>query len=423
MKTFFDLIKDKESNSAHSKEEIDFIINSYTSGETKDDAMTSWLKAVCLNGMKFSETVDYTESIINSGERIYFNDYDGYVIDKHSTGGVGDKISLILGPILAACGCYVPMLVGRALGHTGGTLDKLESIPGYKGDLSLSEFQNIVKSVGISIMGQTQDICPADKKIYNLRDRTSTIKSFPLICGSIMGKKISEGIKGLVLDIKTGNGAFMTNENEAKSLGLHLSDIGKEFGVNVKYAVTDMNQPLGNYAGQLCEVVESMEALKGNGPDDMMRIVYHLGKISLDLAGIDNPENKIKSVIDSGLAHEILCKMIVAHGGDLKQIKNNPKYIQKIKAKNSGYLKLDNTWGMGYSILALSGNEDTINKVHDSQSGFRLFKKHGSFVNKNDIIGQMFCMDSSYLDRGVKIFEESFNIVPEEQYSYKLIYS
>ncbi|MBI45400.1 MAG: thymidine phosphorylase [Candidatus Marinimicrobia bacterium] len=423
MKTFSELIKEKKINKSHSKEEIDYIVNSYTLGETQDDMMAKWLKAICENSMNFDETVNYTNSIINSGKRVLFDDCDGYVIDKHSTGGVGDKISLILGPILAACGCYVPMIVGRYLGHTGGTLDKLESIDGYNGHLELDRFQHIVKDVGISIIGQTKDICPADKKIYNLRDKTSTIKSFPLICGSIMGKKISEGIEGLVLDVKTGNGAFMDDVNEAKALGQHLSDIGLKFGLDVKYAVTDMSQPLGDYSGQLCEVIESMETLKGNGPNDILDVIYYLGEISLSMAGIDNSKDKINHVIDNGSAYEVLCKMISAHGGDLSKIKYEPKYIKEIKVAKSGYLNFNQTKEMGNSILALSGHQNVINNIHDSQSGFRLFKKHGSFVEENDVIGEMFCMNQSYLNDAIEIFKDSFDVVNQKPNLYKLIYN
>jgi len=300
--------------------------------------MTEWLKAVCLNGMDFQETISYTNAIINSGKKIEFKNKKGFIIDKHSTGGVGDKVSLILGPILAACGCYVPMIVGRTLAHTGGTLDKLESIPGYNGLLRINKFKQIVNKVGISIIGQTDEICPADKKIYNLRDKTNTINSFPLICGSIIGKKIAEGIQGLVLDIKTGNGAFMKTKNEALALGRFLKKIGREYGIELQFSITDMNQPLGNYSGLLCEIIESMETLKGNGPKDLLEVVYYLGDRSLKMAGIDNPKIKIDEVINNGLAYEILCKMIHEHGGTLKKIKLNPKEIESIKSKKEGYI-------------------------------------------------------------------------------------
>ena len=207
------LIKSKKLSEKHTKEEIDFIINSYTLNKIKNETMYKWIKEVYDNGMDYMEVTYYTNAIINSGQIIKFNNPKGYIVDKHSTGGIGDKVSLILGPILAACGCYVPMIVGRSLGHTGGTLDKLESIPGYNGLLNIEKFKQIVDDIGISIIGQTDEICPADKKIYALRDKSNLIASFPLICGSIMGKKIAEGIDGLVLDIKAGNGAFMESES------------------------------------------------------------------------------------------------------------------------------------------------------------------------------------------------------------------
>ena len=211
------LIEDKSNSLPHTFSEIKHIVDISHNSNHFDDKIILWLKSVYKNGMNRSETINYTDAIISSGDKLNF-DLNGYIIDKHSTGGVGDKVSLILGPILAACGCYVPMIVGRALGHTGGTLDKLESIQNYNGLINLDKFKNIVKDVGISIIGQTNEICPADKKIYRLRDLSDTIDSFPLICGSIMGKKIAEGIEGLVLDIKTGNGAFMVDFNQAKEL-------------------------------------------------------------------------------------------------------------------------------------------------------------------------------------------------------------
>ena len=227
------LIKNKDAAISQSKEDIKYIVDSYTAGNISDSQMTKWLKAVYSKGIDFQETINYTDTVINSGKKIKFKNKKGFFIDKHSTGGVGDKVSIILGPILAACGCYVPMIVGRSLGHTGGTLDKLESIPGYNGLLAVSKFKDIVNRVGISIIGQTDEICPADKKKYNLRSETDTIDSFPLICGSIMGKKIAEGIEGLVLDIKTGNGAFMSTKCEANSLGEYLSKIGRSY--KIKY--------------------------------------------------------------------------------------------------------------------------------------------------------------------------------------------
>ena len=274
MKTPYELILKKKLNNTHTKKEIQYIVNSYLNGEFTDYHMTAWLMSVYFNGMNKSEMINYTDSIINTGTKIKWNDLNGFIVDKHSTGGVGDKVSLVLGPLLASCRCYVPMLAGRGLGHTGGTIDKLESIPGYKTTLSLTEFQKIVETVGVSIMEQTKEICPADRKIYALRDVTNTVASNSLICGSIMSKKIAEGVQGLVLDIKVGNGAFMETLEQAKNLGKLLKEVGELYELRVSACFTDMNQPLGNAAGLWCEVKESIQCLRGKGPADLMKVIY-----------------------------------------------------------------------------------------------------------------------------------------------------
>jgi len=410
------LIQNKLSNTSHSKQDIEYIVEAYTRDNISNKQMTEWLKAVCLNGMNLKETVNYTTAMINSGKTVNFKNMDGLVIDKHSTGGVGDKISLILGPILAACGCYVPMIVGRTLAHTGGTLDKLESIPGYNGLLRIDKFKDIVKEVGISIIGQTDEICPADKKIYNLRDKTDTIDSFPLICGSIIGKKIAEGIQGLVLDIKTGNGAFMKTKKDALALGSFLKKIGEKYDIQVQFAITDMNQPLGNYSGLLCEIIESMETLKGGGPKDLLDVIYHLGDISLKMAGIDNPKEKIDKVISDGTGYEILCKMIHEHGGLLKEIKLQPKETESIKSKKEGYINSLDTEQLGFAINSL-----TLNKGIDTQGGFQMLKKKGSFIKRGDTIAKIFSSNKEKLQIAKKIFESSIDIKNEKVIQDKLI--
>ena len=397
------LIKSKQLSQSHTKEEIDFIVNSYTSDKIKNEVMYKWIKSVYDNGMDFQEVIYYTNAIINSGKTVNFNNPNGYIIDKHSTGGIGDKVSLILGPILAACGCYVPMIVGRSLGHTGGTLDKLESIPGYNGLLNIKKFKKIVNNVGISIIGQTSEICPADKKIYALRDKSNLIASFPLICGSIMGKKIAEGINGLILDIKAGNGAFMETESDAKQLGDFLSKIGNEFNVNVKYSVTDMNQPLGQYSGLTCEILESLNSLKGNGPKDLMNIIFELGKIALNMTGNSNPKESIQNVIDDGSAYEILLKMIFEHGGRIKEINCKPKYKKVIKANKSGFLKYNDSKSIGYIV-------NKLNFKAGLSSGIKVMYKNNDYIYKNDIIVEIFCDIESILEDAVILFEKTFII-------------
>ena len=400
------LINDKISGKFHTEEQINFIVTSYLNNDLTNEKMTEWLKAVFDNEMNIDETAYYTKCIIDSGTKIRFHNLDGYIIDKHSTGGIGDKVSMVLGPILAACDCYVPMIVGRFLGHTGGTLDKLESIPGYNGLLSINRFKEIVKDVGISIIGQTDEICPADRKIYALRGETGTVASYPLICGSIMSKKISEGIKGLVLDIKVGNGAFMTNAKKANKLGDLLTLIGSNFGIDVKYIQSDMNQPLGNYAGLLCEVAESVDSLKGNGPEDLMNVVFELGKIALTMAGQNKVIQKMQNVIDDGSALEVFYKMIHEHGGDYKKINLKYKYNLEIRSKAEGFLKYKNIKKIGNAVNYLNLLSD--NK--DINSGVKFFVKNGESIKNGDIIFRIFGNSSNNIKTAEKLIKESFII-------------
>ena len=378
----YELIKHKRESREHSKEDIQLIVNSFVDGSVPNYQIAAWLMAVYLNGMTNLETAFYTQSLTNSGKKIKFNNLNGPIVDKHSTGGVGDKVSLILGPILAACNCYVPMIVGRGLGHTGGTLDKLESISNYNGFLSVDKFKNIVKDIGVSIIGQTNEICPADKKIYALRDLTATIESNPLICGSILSKKIAEGINYLVMDIKVGNGAFMKNVDQAKTLGEYLKNVGEQSNLKINYSVTDMNQPLGNYSGLMCEVVESINTLKGNGPQDLKEVTFHLAEKCLLLSGVENARQKIIDVINNGSAYEKFEKMIFAHGGKIKSISLNPSSNKIIKSSEEGYLNIIDTKRIGMAIIELGAGRKKIEDTVDSQAGIRFFKKHGDMVKK-----------------------------------------
>ena len=383
---FEKLIQNKNILKNHSKPELDFIVNSYLKGYLSDNEMTLWLKSIYKNGMSIRETADYTETIINSGDKLNFGSLDGYIIDKHSTGGVGDKISLILGPVLAACGCYVPMIVGRHLGHTGGTLDKLESIPGYNGNLSNNEFKNNVKNVGISIIGQTDSICPADKKIYSLRHKTDTVSSYPLICGSIMGKKIAEGIQGLVLDIKIGNGAFMKDIESGKKLSDLLKLIGGYFNVNVESVFTDMNQPIGRFSGLRCEINESIDILKGFKCAETMNIVYDLGTTALKISGFTNTKKMIDNVINDGSAYEIFEKMIYVHGGNLNSVNYKFDNVVKVRSSSHGVLLYTNTTLIGNLINKLT----VTNKKIDTNAGIQFFKKNNDKIYKNEVICEIF---------------------------------
>jgi len=420
------IIQQKQSGGILSNTNIQYIVNGYTSGLISDDEMTAWLNAVFQNGMSHEETLNYTRTMVNSGVILNFSHLPGFVLDKHSTGGVGDKVSLVLGPLLAVCGCYIPMLAGRGLAHTGGTIDKLESIPGYKTVLSITEFQNIVETVGVSIMEQTEEICPADRKIYALRDVTNTVASNPLICGSIMSKKIAEGIKGLVLDIKVGNGAFMKTLSQAKELGKLLKEVGELYGLKVLPCFTDMNQPLGNSAGLWCEVRESMECLQGNGPDDLMAVVYHLGKSALEIAGIENPEEKLKSNIENGKALEKFNEMVDAHGGAFESIADSsihaPKYKKLIIAKDDGFITHLNTLEFGKAVVQLGGGRLAIGDKLDYSTGIQIYKKIGQTVSKGETLAEVFCSNIGKLEIGYSMACNAYRIEKNISTSLQLIY-
>ena len=402
------------------------MVRGFTSGKISESKMTKWLEAVFEQGMDHAETLAYTKSMLDSGARLDFSHLPGYVVDKHSTGGVGDKVSLVLGPLLATCGCYVPMLAGRGLEHTGGTIDKLESIPGFKTTLSLTEFQNIVETVGVSIMEQTEEICPADRKIYALRNSTGTVASLPLICGSIMSKKIAEGIQGLVLDIKVGNGAFMKTLSQAKELGALLREVGELYGLKVSPCFTDMNQPLGNTAGLWCEVLESVECLKGNGPSDLMEVVYHLGQEALEIAGIKNPEEKLKSNIENGKAFEIFKEMIKAHGGAFESITDprihEPKYRQKIFVEKDGYISGLNTLVLGNVLVQLGGGRVNKDDNIDPTAGIIFHKKVGDIVHAGEGILEYFCANPSNFETGDTLLKNVYTILSIKPENPPLIY-
>lgn len=398
----------------------------YLSGDIQERDMEDWIKHIFKRGMSIEESALYTKSIIKSGQKIDFSELDAPVVDKHSTGGVGDKVSLILGPLLAAYGYHVPMIVGTSLGHTGGTLDKLCSIPGYRPYLELDEFKNIVKKIGISIMGQTKQICPADRKIYELRDRMNMIDSYPLICGSIMSKKIAEGIDSLVLDIKTGNGAFMYSMDMARNLGDLLKKIGELNGIKVHIAITDMNQPLGIYSGIACEVQESIDALNGNGDSDLMDVVYHLAESIISLNNEELDKKKLKELINSGVAFDKFNKMVESHGGSLDEFHNKnyhsvkPRYI--VRADKNGFLESYSTKKIGELLSSIGsgtlGNKDGI----DNYSGLKVYKKIADEVNQGDPVLEFYCSSEEKINNLSSEVNKIFKISSRATKKQKLIY-
>ena len=401
--------------------ELASFINAYVDEKIHDDEMTPFLKAVHAHGMTDEETITLTDIMLNSGDRLAFSNMDAYVADKHSTGGVGDKVSMVLGPIMAAAGLAIPMLTGRSLGHTGGTTDKLETIPGFQTSLTLDQFKANVETHGICIMGQTESICPADRKMYALRDVTDTIDSIPLICGSIMSKKIAEGIQGLVLDIKTGNGAFMKTIDQARSLGQILQKVGEAFHVKTDVVYSSMNQPLGRTAGLWCEMDESIAALKGDGAKDLMDVVFELGSKLLVQAGIIRGETAAVSMqenlIQSGKAYDKFEEMVSVQGGDLSQIKqlHQPKFELIVSAKSSGYVESMDTLNIGWAAVELGCGRRKKDDILDPTAGIEFMAKIGNKVQKGDPLFRCFNSNENKLNSALNYLLDSARIGSEKK--------
>ena len=415
------LVQRKISGGAIPQTEMASFINAYVDEKIGDDEMTPFLKAVHAHGMTDEETIILTDIMVNSGDRLVFSNMDAYVADKHSTGGVGDKVSMVLGPIMAAAGLAIPMLTGRSLGHTGGTTDKLETIPGFQTSLTLDQFKANVETHGICIMGQTESICPADRKIYALRDVTDTIDSIPLICGSIMSKKIAEGIQGLVLDIKTGNGAFMKTIDQAQSLGKTLQKVGEAFHVKTDVVYSSMNQPLGRTAGLWCEMDESIAALKGDGAKDLMDVVFELGSKLLVQAGIIRGETAAVSIqenlIQSGKAYDKFEEMVSVQGGDLSQIKqlHPPKFELIVSAKSSGYVESMDTLNIGWAAVELGCGRRKKDDILDPTAGIEFMAKIGDKVQKGDPLFRCFNSNENKLNSALNYLLDSARIGSEKK--------
>lgn len=418
---FSELIKIKRSKKELSEKQIQFMINEYSLGNIPDYQMASMLMAIFLNGLNKKETLFLTQAMLKSGKEIVFDDNNFYV-DKHSSGGVGDKTSIILTSIVACVeGVKVPMISGRGLGHTGGTLDKLESIPGFVTRIEIDKFKENVKNVGASIIGQTSDICPADKKMYALRDVTGTIESLPLICASIMSKKLAEGINGLVLDVKCGSGAFMKNMKDAENLAKGLKNIGLGAKKKMSVLITDMNQPLGRYAGNSLEIIECIDIMKNkkhivDGRDmyqDTRELSVRLAAEMLLLAkavkNLDEGIKKSESILKSGEAFNKFRKIIVAHLGFINMIEK-PKYSVEVLANKSGFLESFNTEQIGLcGILLKAGREKESDQI-DPTSGIEFFKKIGDKVSKGQVIFKLWSSDKALLKKHKDYLSEAFSL-------------
>lgn len=391
--TAYEIISRKRDGNRLSPEEIDFFISGYMANRIADYQMAALLMAIYLRRMDDEETSALTRAYINSGAHIDLSDLPGVKVDKHSTGGVGDKVSIILAPLVASLGVPVPMVSGRGLGHSGGTLDKLESIPGFKTDLSLDKFHELLKKFNLALIGQTDDLVPADKRIYALRDVTATVDCIPLISASIMSKKIAEGIDALVLDVKYGNGAFMKDPRQAELLAQKLIKIGKEFGKNVLATLTSMEQPLGYHIGNWLEILECLECFAGNGPADLMEVTYTLSANMLVLGGAakDRAEarEKCRQAIASGRTFEKFLQIARAQGADTACLEKPETYSlakerAPLYAGRSGFVTRMNTYEIGMASVKVGAGRLRSEDGIDPQAGIILHKKLGDAVSRGE---------------------------------------
>jgi pyrimidine-nucleoside phosphorylase len=389
--------------------------------------MSAFLMAVYFKGMTDRETIALTEAMMQSGDIIDLSGLAIIKVDKHSTGGVGDKVSIILAPVVAAAGVPVPMISGRGLGHTGGTLDKLESIPGFKTAFTIKQFNEHVVKHGVCLAGQSDNLVPADRKIYALRDVTSTVESIPLVVSSILSKKLAEGINALVLDIKTGTGAFMSEQSKAEELATKLIQISENAGVRCLAYITGMNQPLGKTVGNWLEIVECIDALKGKGPDDLMQVTLQLAGAMIYLGGqaITIEEGKIQAqeIIESGKAWNKFLEIVQVQGGNISYIKNPTRYNiteieETIGAQESGYIKSINAKNVGVASVNLGAGRQSLTDQIDPAAGIILHKKRGDFVKKGEPIFSIYANSKEKIARGINslkntvIFQKS--IPPSE---------
>jgi len=414
-----DVIRKKRDGGELSRGEIESLIGAYTRGDIPDYQVSAWLMAVVLRGMTRAETAVLTDAMLRSGEVLDLSFLPMKKVDKHSTGGVGDKTSLVLAPLVAAAGLAVPMISGRGLGHTGGTLDKLESIPGFNVNLQVSQFRSVLETCGCAMIGQTAEIAPADRKLYALRDVTGTVESPYLICASIMSKKLAEGIDALVLDVKTGSGAFMKSEDDAAFLAELMVETGERMGKQVVALITDMDQPLGNMIGNALEVVEVVEVLRGGGPEDLRELCLELAGWMLQLGGVSDTvaEGRQQSdkLLSSGKALDTFRRMVELQGGeprvvdDAKRLPQAP-HTATISSATDGYLASVQCEQVGTACVILGGGRERKEDSVDPAVGIVLHKKVGDRVSAGEPLATIHYNAETKAARARQLLEASFQI-------------
>jgi pyrimidine-nucleoside phosphorylase/thymidine phosphorylase len=414
-----DIIRKKRDRVELSGAEIEALVAAYTAGEIPDYQVSAWLMAVVLRGMTRPETAALTDAMLRSGEVLDLSALPAKKVDKHSTGGVGDKTSLVLAPLAAAAGVSVPMISGRGLGHTGGTLDKLESIPGFNVNLSVTKFREVLETCGCAMIGQTAEIAPADRKLYALRDVTGTVESPYLICASIMSKKLAEGIDALVLDVKTGSGAFMKSEQDAAFLAELMVETGTRMGKHVVALITDMDQPLGNMIGNSLEVIECIDILRGAGPGDLRQLCLELAGWMLHLGGVaksvDEGRQKSADLIQSGKALERFRRMIELQGGNPRVIDDSnwlpeAKHTLQVTSTNAGFLSAMQCEQIGTACVILGGGRERKEDSVDPSVGIVLHKKVGDEVAAGEPLATIHYNDETRAARAKQLIENSCEI-------------
>ena len=416
-----DIIIKKRTKQELSKEEIDFVIENYTKNIIPDYQMSSLAMAILFNGMNARETADLTNAMMYSGDIVDLSSINGVKVDKHSTGGVGDKTSLVLGPLVASLGAKVAKMSGRGLGHTGGTLDKMESIPGLTIELSEEQFIKQVNDIGIAIMGQTSELVPADKKLYSLRDVTGTVESIPLIASSIMSKKLATGSDTICLDVKYGSGAFCKTVEDARVLAKAMVEIGTHLNRDTKAIISNMNEPLGLAIGNILEVKEAVNTLKGNGPKDLVDLCLYAGSIMLVQAKLykskEDAKEALLEVLNNGKAYEKLKEFIAYQGGDTSYLDNldkfeTSKYEHKIYAKESGYIRDIIALDLGVAAMKLGAGRATKEDVIDYTAGLILNKKVGDKIEKGELLISCYT-NKENVNEVLKEIENAFTITSE----------
>lgn len=418
----YDVIEKKKRGNVLSKEEIEYVVEGYTNGTISDYQMSAFLMAVWFQGMNKVETYQLTMAMMRSGDVLDLSNINGVKVDKHSTGGVGDKTTLILGPIVASLGIPVAKLSGRGLGHTGGTIDKLESIPGFRTSIATDEFVNQINSIHMAVAGQTANLAPADKKIYALRDVTATVDNLSLIASSIMSKKLASGADAIVLDVKCGNGAFMKDEESAKALAVEMVDIGKSAGKNIMALVTDMNEPLGRYVGNSLEVYEAVKCLSGQGDEKLMEVSKTLAAYMVLLSGsaenIKTAMMMVEEVLNDGKALKKLVEFVAAQGGDVGYILDpellpRGEVILEFKADESGYIQEIQTEMIGKACLCLGGGRRTKEDVISPGVGLYLNKKTGEYVEAGQVIATIYGDDMEKGKESMDILGQAYTLAKE----------